>query len=129
MDFFKNLFKRKTPKIIEKTKLFDEIYSDLGMFEYTELGFKFKSKDFQKSINWSDIDQINTYKKDVVIYDLAVIDIISEGHVLTINEESPGWFQLVLKLKEVFQEIPKDWDINIMQPAFEENFTIIYKKP
>ena len=129
MDFLKNLLKRKTPKIVEKTKSFDEIYSDLGMFEYTELGFKFKSKDFQKSINWSDIDQINTYKKDVVIYDLVVLDIISEGYVLTINEESPGWFQLVLKLKEVFQEIPKDWDINITQPAFEENFTIIYKKP
>ncbi len=128
MNFFKKIFKLKTTETAKENKSFEENYADLGMFEYSEKGFKFTSNDCEKFINWSDIKQINAYKKDVYVYDLVVMEIVIGENILTINEETPGWFQLIIKLKEVFQDIPKDWDIKIIQPAFAENFTNIYNR-
>lgn len=56
------------------------------------------------------------------------MEIVCGENTLVINEESPGWFQLVLRLKEIFKEIPKDWNTEIIQPAFKENYTVIYKR-
>lgn len=128
MNFFSKLLQKLTPKENEPKKSFDEIYADLGLFEYFEEGFQFTNEDFPKFIKWSEIDQINTYKKDLYAYDLVFMEIVYSEKALTINEETPGWFQLVLKLKNVFETIPKDWDINITQPAFETNYTNIYNK-
>jgi hypothetical protein len=112
----------------ESKKSFDEIYADLGLFEYSEDGFKITTQDFSKDIKWTEIHQINAYKKDVYAYDLIVMEIVCGENSLTINEETLGWFQLVLKLKEVFDSIPKDWDMKITQPPFKTNFTTIYNK-
>ena len=128
MNFFSKLFQKLKPKESELKKPFDEIYADLGLFEYSEDGFKFTNENFSKIIKWSEIDQINAYKKDLYAYDLIVMEIVCGEKALTINEETPGWFQLVLKLKEVFEAIPKDWDMEITQPPFETNFTNIYNK-
>lgn len=56
------------------------------------------------------------------------MEIVFGENAITINEETLGWFQLVLKLKEVFNSIPKNWDIKITQPAFATNYTTIYSK-
>lgn len=128
MNFFSKLFQNQKSKNNEPEKSFDEIYADLGVFEYLEDGFKFTNKDFSTIIKWSDIDQIDAYMKDVFAYDLIVLEIAIGKNILTINEETPGWFQLVLKLKEVFKTIPKDWNIKIIQPAFKANYTTLYKK-
>ena len=128
MNFFSMLFQKINSKKDESKKTFDEVYSDFGLFEYSEDGFKFTNQDFSKNIKWTEIDRINVYKKDIFAYDLIVMEILCGENALTINEETPGWFQLVLKLKEVFNSIPKDWDINIVQPAFATNFTTIYSK-
>lgn len=128
MNFFSRLFQKINTKKNESKKSFDEIYADLGLFEYSEDGFKITTQDFSKDIKWTEIDQINAYKKDVYAYDLIVMEIICGENSLTINEETLGWFQLVLKLKEVFDSIPKDWDMKITQPPFETNFTTIYNK-
>ena len=128
MNFFKKIFKLKTTETAKKNKSFEEIYVDLGMFEYNEKGFKFTLSDCEKLINWSDIEQINAFKKDVYVYDLVVMEIVIGENILTINEETPGWFQLIIKLKEIFHDIPEDWQIKITQPAFAENFTNIYNR-
>lgn len=128
MNFFKNIFKPKKTETAIENKSFEEIYADLGMFEYNEKGLKFTSNDCEKLIKWSDIEQINAYKKDVYVYDLVVMEIVIGENILTINEETPGWFQLIIKLKEIFRDIPEDWEIKITQPAFAKNFTTIYIK-
>ena len=127
LNFFKNLFGKKSSTKDGETKSFDEIYNDLGIFEYLEDGFKVNGKDFSSKIKWTEIDQINVYKKDLIAYDLVAMEIIHGEKVLTIHEELPGWFQFVAKTKEIFSQIPKDWELKIIHPAFEPNFTTIYK--
>lgn len=98
------------------------------MFVYASDGFTVTNGDFEKTIRWEEIDRINAYKKDLVAYDLIVLEIVCGDYVLTLDEVSPGWFSFILKLKDVFKTIPKDWDINIIQPPFKENYTILFKK-
>lgn len=56
------------------------------------------------------------------------MEIVRGEKYFVISEELPGWFQFVKKTKEIFPIIPKDWDLNIIHPAFQTNFTTIYSK-
>ena len=128
MSFFSKLFEKFIPKEPESKKSFEEIYNDLGIFEYSDNGFKIGLIDSTETIKWAEIDEINAYKKDVYAYDLVVMEIVCGKNSFSVNEETPGWFQLVIKLKEIFESIPKDWEVNITQPPFATNFTTIYKR-
>lgn len=107
---------------------FDEMYKELGVFEYDDTGFTIHYEDFTKRLAWSDITQINVYKVDQLTIDRIDMEIVYGEKAFTINEELPGWYQFVLKTKEIFPRIPKDWDVKIIQPAFATNYTTIYDK-
>lgn len=78
---------------------------------------------------WSEITQLNVYKEDLITIDIVQMEIVCGDKFLTITEDSPGWYQFVVKTKEVFPSIPKDWDLKIILPAFEVNYSVIYSKP
>lgn len=101
---------------------------DNGIFCYDKDGFTISSENINEKICWSDIVQLNVFKVDFVTTDRIDMEIVLSDRRFTINEELPGWYQFILKTKQVFPEIPKDWDITIMQPAFATNFRTIYKK-
>ena len=42
------------------------------------------------------------------------------------NEETPGWFYFVDQINKTLTITDKDWNINITQPAFATNLTLIY---
>ena len=128
MSFFSKLFEKFTPKEAKSQKSFEEIYNDLGIFKYSENGFEIKLKDSIETIKWAEIDEINAFKKDVYAYDLVAMEIVCGRNSFSVNEETPGWFQLVIKLKEIFESIPEDWEVTITQPPFATNFTTIYKR-
>jgi hypothetical protein len=127
MNWLKGIF-GKLSETGKARKSFDEIYDDRGMFEYTDTGFTISYNDFTKTLNWSDVTQINVYKTDLMTVDRIVMEIVYGEKALTITEEHPGWYQFVLKLKEIFPDIPKDWDFTIIQPSFETNYRTIYSK-
>ena len=106
---------------------FDEMYNHLGAFEYDEIGFTIHYEDFEKRLAWTDITQLNVYKVDLYTIDRIDMEIVYGDKAFTISEDLPGWHQFVLKTKEIFPTIPKDWDIEIIQPPFATNFTIIYE--
>jgi hypothetical protein len=120
--------RKPEPSWEEKLKSFAEREKDLGLFTYTDTGFTFTSGKFTKTLNWSDITQINVYKSDLYTTDRIDMEIVYGGWGLTIHEELPGWYQFVIKTKEVFPSIPKDWDWEIVQPPFASNFRTIYSK-
>jgi hypothetical protein len=112
----------------EKLKSFTERENDLGIFTYSETGFTIAHPGLTKTLNWSDITQINVYKTDLLTTDRIDMEIVYGEWALTIHEELPGWYQFVLKTKEIFPNIPKDWDWEIVQPAFAANYRTIYTK-
>lgn len=109
-------------------KTFEEIENDLGAFQYDEDGFTIKYEDFTKRLEWADITQLNVYKVDQMTIDRIDMEIVYGDRSFSISEELPGWYQFVLKTKEVFPTIPRDWDISIIHPAFATNYRIIYDK-
>ena len=127
----KIFFKRKRNATVTNSnsgKPFDEMYDDTGVFQYTVDGFVITHGNLTLSVNWEDIQQILVYKIDRLTIDEIAMDIVLKETNFTITEELPGWYQFVLKTKEVFPSIPKEWDIEIIWPAFATNLKVIYKK-
>lgn len=107
---------------------FQKKHNNFGAIGYKNDGFLIKDKDLSVDIKWDDINKIEVYKKDLFTVDLIVMEITHDEKVLVIDEELSGWFQFILKLKEIFSEIPRDWDLTIMNPAFEKNYRVLFGK-
>ena len=127
-DKLSELLRNRADRASEGRNTFDEIFQDLGIFKYATLGFTVESKDFLASIKWADIEEINVYKSDLLTTDRIDMEIVYLDRILTINEELPGWYQFVIKLNENFPEIPRDWDTEIVFPAFATNYRTIYSR-
>ena len=129
---FKNLItkllSKKHSTNYNSGKSFDEIYNELGSFVYDENGFIMQYEDVVQKVKWENITQLNAYKRDLLALDRIEMEIVCGKTFFVVTEDLPGWFQFVIKLKEVFPTIPKDWEMNISKPAFETNFTTIYSK-
>jgi len=122
------LIRKKYLTNLGSEKTFDEKYNELGVFNYNHDGFTINYGNFIKKLDWSDITQINVYKVDSMTIDRIDMEIVYGDKYFTISEDLPGWYQFVLKTKEIFPTIPKDWDVTIMQPAFAKNHRTIYDK-
>ena len=125
---FSKLFPKRHLTKSNSAKTFEEQYNDIGVFKYDESGFTIHYEDFSKRVDWADITQLNVYKVDQFTIDRIDMEIVYGDKAFTISEELPGWYHFVLKTKEIFPTVPKDWDIIIIQPAFATNYTTIYDK-
>src|SRR5687767_15676747 len=101
MNWLKNLIIKATPK-----KSAEEVFNELGAFQYHEDGFTITYKDFSERVNWEDIDQLNAYKVDLMSIDRIDLEIVYSGKVFAISEDLPGWYRFINKLQEVFPAIP-----------------------
>jgi hypothetical protein len=107
---------------------FQHKYEDLGIFTYNDDGFIVEiEKKGETKIKWNDIREMIAYKEDHYTTDEICLEIIAKNDLMfKIQEGTPGWFQFLIKTKEIFKTIPKDWEIDIAVPAFEKNLTTIY---
>lgn len=113
MSWISKFFKKGLlPKHITNSnsgKTFEEKYNELGAFEYDEDGFTITYEDFTKRLNWDEITQLNVFKVDQMTIDRIDMEIVYGDKGFTISEELPGWYQFVVKTKNVFPTIPQDW--------------------
>lgn len=107
---------------------FNRRYHHLGKFIYEEDGFIFQFDKGIKKIKWNDIESLIAYKTDLMTVDEICIDITYNDRQFTITEETQGWYQFGEKIKTVFKNIPKDWDIDIVQPPFVRNQIVLYQR-
>lgn len=62
-----------------------------------------------------------------MVVDELDMDIFLKGNKkIWLTEEMDGWYQFVIKIKEVFPAIDKEFDGNLIFPAFETNLTLVY---
>jgi hypothetical protein len=101
---------------------------DNGIFEYTDEGFTISLEELRK-IKWAQIQTIFAYKVDLFTTDEICIDVICDNNIsFRVTEETAGWFVFLERLKEQFPTIEEDWSINITQPAFATNLTLVYDR-
>jgi hypothetical protein len=127
-DKFSEEIRKRSEERNRPPKPFDEIFRELGVFKYDDSGFTIEYEDFAKRLKWIEITQINAYKTDLYTTDRVDMEIVYSDRCFTISEELPGWYQFVIKLKEVFPDIPNDWDTEIIYPAFAANYRTIYER-
>ena len=71
-------------------KPFTEMWDDLGVFQYDTDGFIIIYEDFNKTVKWADITQLNVFKIDQMTNDRIDMEIVYGDKCFTITEELPG---------------------------------------
>jgi len=118
--------KSKDGKLIQQ-KAFDLRYNDNGVFEYVDTGFNFTDKGETIFVAWSNIETIFAFKKDLMTVDELNIEVFLKDYMrIRLTEEIEGWYQFIIKIKEVFPSIDKEFDTKLIFPAFETNLTLVY---
>lgn len=91
---------------VEKEILLRKRKEDRGKFSYEEDGFTYVFEEGPQRIRWTEIEKIVGYKADLDADEKSFLDIFLPGWKLTINEETPGWYQFLHRLDAVFPERP-----------------------
>ena len=106
-----------------------ENQNNLGIFTYTENRFTITDENNSKTYKWDEIKTVFAYKIDLITEDEICIDVYTlDSNKFTISESTWGWFQFISRLSENIKAIQIDWYINITNPAFEKNLTLLYDK-
>ena len=116
-------------KLITMNSDFMLLYEQLGIFSYVEDGFTIQIGPGPKKYLYADIEAIVAYKVDRTTYDEMRLEVIFEDCAVLISEDAPGWYQFVIRTKEIFPTIPQDWDLQMPFPSFEMNLMVLYKRP
>ncbi|MES2496997.1 MAG: hypothetical protein V4618_12855 [Pseudomonadota bacterium] len=99
--------------------------------EISEDGFTVFTSDGADEVNLEDVTDISVYKRDLLTTDLICCDIESEtakGNVVrTVHEEMDGFMELEEKLKHL-PGFYRDWRTVVILPAFQENYTVVYRR-
>ena len=129
--FLLKLLPKPQPKKLSTVgsgKSYEEIYNDIGRFEYHDDGFTVHLELLSKTIRWEDITELNVYKTDLMTTDRIDMEIVYGDRYIVIDEELPGWHQFNIRLNQKIEVTPKDWEWQIVQPPFATNYTTIYRK-
>lgn len=80
---------------------------------------------------WADIERIFTFKTDCFTYDeiWLAFEIENYDELLSVSEEAAGFGELMSAMNRNFPEIDAEWYGRVMQPAFEENLTLLFERP
>ena len=111
------------------TDEFQTLYDNFGFFSYTDTTFTLAFSKETKIYNWTDIECLFGFKKDLYTTDEICLDVfLTDGINFRISESTGGWFQFLKQLSQHIPTIPKNWDIEISTPAFETMLTLLYDK-
>jgi hypothetical protein len=82
------------------------------------------------SIQWSEVDSVVAFKRDIFVYDLICIILRTSDGALELNEEMKGWESMIDSLPAYLPGARKssDWWDQVAHPAFVANLTTIYSK-
>ena len=103
-----------------------------GIIELFENGFQIRNnKNTQKvKIEWNDIKEIFTYKRDLYTTDLICLGwtLSKTNKMVETHEEMLGFKKLCDAMLDQFKKIPVTWYIDVAHPAFKTNGTLLWSK-
>lgn len=99
-----------------------------GDFDYGDDWFSIQIKGHVRQVFWNDITLVRTYKIDAMTIDYIVVEIEDTQSVISINDETPGFYKFMAIAESKLEGFKQDWFQVVAFPAFETNLTIIYEK-
>src|SRR5258708_7438212 len=81
------------------------------------------------AVEWSQVESIFTYTADCFIYDSiwVAFEVPGQDAILHVPEEAEGFQNLMSALSQTCPEINPAWYLEVMQPAFAENLTVLFE--
>ena len=79
-------------------------------------------------VRWDDIDQIVTWKEDVMVYDDIWLGFHrrSTEDWVRIGEQQSNFMNVAIEMRRHFPAIAEGWYFEVMEPVFERKFTVLY---
>ncbi|QDU11064.1 hypothetical protein [Gimesia aquarii] len=111
---FAKLFMRKNDVI-------DYVVVDSGVF------CKKRDGTVVEGFHWSDVDQIEVYKVDLMIYDEVALLFKTENAKHEILEGHSAFQELISELHHYF-DVRESWYLDAIEKPFETNWKTLYKK-
>jgi hypothetical protein len=99
--------------------------------EFDDSGFRLiQDGKVLHEISWTDIDEIFGFKRDCLIYDVICLGfrIDETDQIVEVAEDFPGFDQFLEALEQRFS-LKSNWWRKVAVPAFETNWTTMWKKP
>jgi hypothetical protein len=81
-------------------------------------------------LRWLDVVEIVAWKEDLLTMDLLCFGfrVLGDADYLQCNEQQFGWSELCAELKCRFQLRPDWWSV-VVVPPFQENWSILWRRP
>jgi hypothetical protein len=81
-------------------------------------------------VDWSSVNEVAAFKHDLFGFDEICLGFRcdSDDRFCWVGEEDIGFRELRAKVEQHFDGIPEDWWSAVTLPAFEENWTSIWKR-
>lgn len=103
----------------------------VGRVRTTAEGFVANWEDGRTEVvEWSEVERIFTYKVDCYAYDTILLAFERGGRedALHLREEVEGFQDLMSAMGKAFPSIDPEWYLNVMQPPFAENLTLLFER-
>ena len=84
--------------------------------------------DHQESVDWVDVEQIDTYKVDLITIDCVYLSFKTGDQVVAVSEDWDGFGALSKEMLEEFPSVDEDWKTHIVLPPFEERRDVLFRK-
>jgi hypothetical protein len=77
-----------------------------------------RAGEFVRAVQWDEVREIAAYRYAGPSRDIIALVFFLKGDLakIEINEESPGWEELVAAMIESFPSIPSDWSETVAAP-------------
>jgi hypothetical protein len=105
------------------------IKNDPGVFSYTHDKFTVEAEGGEKTYAWTEVKTVIACRQGKGSKETVFMMIImDDNYMFQVDMETPGIFLFQTKIKEKIAQIPKDWEDEILTPAYKEGKMLLYDK-
>lgn len=82
-------------------------------------------------VEWAEVMEVAAWKHDVFTYDIICLGLPAKGETEynRCDEEDDGWRDLLLAMERTLGVRSSDWRERVAVPAFQKDWTILWKLP
>ncbi len=105
------------------------IKNDPGVFSYTGNEFTVQVEGGDKTYTWAEIKTVIACRQGKGSKETVFMMIIMyDNYMFQVDVETPGVFLFQTKIKENISQISKEWEDEILTPAYIEGKMLLYDK-